>query len=271
MSGNKIICGHIFLGLILVNVQTGKINIKFALYIAQNVYFLTFVTVFLFIIFELLFLFDFLMIKKTILLLFLLSFTILPIVKGQDVIWLMNGRIQEGKVLNINESVVNYEYSKNNKTYIKELDTYRTFSILYGDGHTEILYTQDSAMGNDFSVAEMKYFILGEQDAYKYFKSPGSTLLGFTLAATGGVFVAESFLVLLVPFLSTGLHTIPGIHIRKSKVSNPDYLKEITYVQGYKRVAKNKRIQNAIKGSLIGVLAGIATYHVLNNNNLLGE
>ncbi|MDQ3190269.1 MAG: hypothetical protein M3Q58_01610 [Bacteroidota bacterium] len=196
---------------------------------------------------------------------------IIPIVDGQDVIWLMNGRKQEGKVINISESVINYEISKNNKTYKKEIDTYRTFSILYGDGHTKILYAQDTLNGNNFSVSEMRYFILGEQDAYKYFNATGSILIGFSLAASGGFFLAESFLVLLVPFISTGLHTIPGIYIKKSKVSNPNYLKEETYVQGYKRVAKNKRIKNAIKGSLVGVLAGIATFHILNNNKLLGE
>lgn len=207
------------------------------------------------------------MIKKGSILLILFSFFITPCTRGQDIIWLMNGHTMEGKVVNITESFISYEYRKKNKTYVKELDTYRTFSILYGDGHTQILYAQDTATGNVFSAAEMKYFILGEQDAYKYFRAPGATLMGFSFAATGGMFLAESFLVLLVPFLSTGIHTIPGMKINKKRVSDPDHLKEITYVQGYKRVAKNKRIQNAIKGSLIGVLTGVATFHILSNNN----
>ncbi len=195
----------------------------------------------------------------------------MPFSKGQDVIWLMNGRTMDGKVVTINESQVIYESKKKNKTIIKELETYRIFSISYGDGHTQILYTQDTIRGDYFSASEMHYFVMGEQDAYNYHRAPGATLIGFTLAATGGFFLAGDFLLLLVPFVSSGVHTIPGIKIRKKRVSNVEYLKEITYIQGYKRVAKNKRIQNAIKGSLIGVLAGVATFHILNNNNLIGD
>lgn len=184
---------------------------------------------------------------------------------------LMNGQTMEGKVINVTPLIINYTVKKKNKTQIKEIDAERVFSILYGDGHTQILYTQDSIMGYDYSVSEMQYFIMGEQDAIKYFKAPGATIAGFALAAAGGFFLAESFLVLMVPFVSSSIHTIPGVRINSRKIPNPGNLEQETYIRGYKRIAKSKRIQNAIKGSLLGVLAGVATFKILDNNQFFED
>ena len=184
---------------------------------------------------------------------------------------LINGQTMEGKVINVTPSIINYSVRKKNKTQIKEIDADRVFSILYGDGHTQIVYSQDTIMGYDYTVSEMQYFILGEQDAIKYFKAPGATIVGFALAAGGGFFLAESFLVLMAPFVSASIHTIPGVRINSRKIPSPENLEHETYIRGYKRVAKSKRVQNAIKGSLLGVMAGVATFKILDNNHFFED
>jgi membrane-associated protease RseP (regulator of RpoE activity) len=178
-----------------------------------------------------------------------------------DVLMLMNGRTEEGKVISIKDEVIKFEQARKGRTKVKDIEFYRVFSILYGDGRTQVLYVHDTLIGNDYTVEEMHMFILGEKDAQKYYKAPGATVLAFLMAGTGGFFLAETFLVVLVPFTTITLNTVPGVRVNPDHVVNAKYINEEPYRSGYKRVAKSKRIQNAVKGSIVGVLAGLSAYH----------
>ena len=183
---------------------------------------------------------------------------------AQDIIQLMNGRTVEGKVISIQQSVLRYESKKKNKTRIVEMETDRIFSILYGDGHSQVLYKQDSQNGGYISVEEMRYFILGEQDAYRGYKAPFTTIFGFAAGVAGGGYLPFS---LGIPFAYTGLNALPKIRIKRKTVSNPDYLTKETYIMGYERVARNKKIQNAVKGSVVGLVAGVTTFMFILNKS----
>lgn len=183
---------------------------------------------------------------------------------SQDIIQLMNGRTVEGKVISIKEPVLTYETKKKNRTRTAELETDRVFSILYGDGHSLVVYVQDTISGGYLSVEDMRYFILGEQDAFRGYKAPVTTIIGFVAGVAGGWYLPYS---LGIPLAYTGLNALPRIKIKRKTVSNQDYLKKETYIIGYERVARNKKIQNAVKGSLVGLAAGITTFVVILNKS----
>jgi hypothetical protein len=183
---------------------------------------------------------------------------------AQDEVILLSGKTIEGKLVNIQDDFITIETKKGNKTLVKNIETYRVFSILYGDGYTKILYTKDTLIGNDFTVEEMQYFVWGERDALRGYRTPVTTVAGFATGLAGGVFAGESFLVILVPFAYTGIQTLPKIRINKKTVSDLSYLNHEPYLMGYERIARSKKIQNALKGSIAGMLTGIAAIIVYN-------
>ena len=177
---------------------------------------------------------------------------------SQVTIQLTNGRTYEGKVIKINDSTLVYEYMKKRIFRKNEVDIDRVFSIKFADGNELIVYKQDSALGNDYSVQEMRYFILGEQDAYKNYNATMTAIVGVPIGIAGGYFAP--FVSFATPFVYAGVNLIPKIKIKKKTVPNEDYLKHETYIVGYERVARFKKIKNSIWSSITGVALGLTGY-----------
>jgi hypothetical protein len=196
---------------------------------------------------------------------FLLVFLILEgfFSYGQDTVVLLNGKTIEGEVLEVTESLVVINVLKKQTIQKREIDAERVFAVQYKNGSEKVLYQQDTTAGAFYTVEEMRYFILGEQDAFKYYRSPDASVLAFLGSAAGGFLFAESFVVILMPILSTGVVNIPRVRAKPGKVSNDNYLEHEAFHDGYERVAKNKRIQNTLKASVFGLITGVATFHAI--------
>src|SRR4029079_1027795 len=97
------------------------------------------------------------------------------------------GKSIEGKIIVANDSLIEYEYLKKKNTKRERLEPERVFSIKYANGDSIILYTKDTTIGHDFTVSEMHYFILGEQDAFIHYKDPATGIIGIAVGAAGGL------------------------------------------------------------------------------------
>ncbi|MFN7013800.1 MAG: hypothetical protein ACK4ON_05980 [Bacteroidia bacterium] len=181
-------------------------------------------------------------------------------IKAQDTIILLTGHIIPCKVYQENDNVITCEYIKKGREERLILDSYRVFSIKFGNGEEKVYYKQDTVSGNWFTVDEMRYFIYGEQDAMKGYKSPMTSILGVIAGAGAGFFAMESLFFFAAPLVYTSGNLLPYIFIKRKTVRDEKLLEQEAYVQGYERVARSKKIQNALKSSAAGLAIGIGAY-----------
>lgn len=177
----------------------------------------------------------------------------------KDTILLLNGAVVIGSVIDTTNGVTSIKNPKDStKNIIIEND--RIFSITNKNGES-IMYVYDTIIGNEFTIDEMRYFILGEQDAEKGFKARGAFWGNLLLGAAGGV--TGSFLCPIPPFAFVALSGLPKVKIKPSSVSNVEYIKQDSYIMGYERVARKKRKISSLAGGGIGLGIGLGTYFIL--------
>lgn len=198
---------------------------------------------------------------------FLLSFVLLSnssfSQNGKDTILLLNGGVVIGTVIDTLNGVTTIKNPKDS-TKNELIENDRIFSITNASGES-IMYVYDTILGNEFTIDEMRYFILGEQDAEKGFKAKGAFWGNMLLGAAGGV--TGSFLCPIPPFAFTALSGLPRVKVKSSSVSNIDYIKHDTYIMGYERVARKKRKLGSLVGGGVGIGVGLGTYFILKANN----
>ncbi len=184
---------------------------------------------------------------------------------AQDSILFMSGRMDYGAIVDTSGPEVKYNYKdKKGRLQLAEIEKERIFSIIYSGGQEVVLYQQDTAGGDDFTELEMRYFIMGEQDADKGYKSPIATV-GAVAAGVGGGLMASLIFTPLIPAAYAVIAGSRWIKVKRKTVTRQDALKEQAYLLGYERVARGKRVQNVLKGAGAGLVAGLATYLIFFN------
>lgn len=182
---------------------------------------------------------------------------------GKDTILLLNGGVVVATVIDTLNGLTTIKNLKDStKNDVIEND--RIFSITNQNGES-VMYVYDTILGNEFTIEEMRYFILGEQDAEKGYKAKGAFWGNLVLGAAGGV--TGSFLCPIPPFIYTALSGLPRVKVRPSTVSNIEYIKHDTYIMGYERVARKKRKISSLFGGGIGIGVGLGTFFILKANN----
>lgn len=209
---------------------------------------------------------------------------------SQDSLLLLSGKIYTGQI------------SENSTTFIriwKDKSITNSSKLIYKDeiysfvknGQTTVLYNPDSNNGLVFNKSEMLSFIKGLQDGKKQYHSPFSTIGGFVAGATGGVFGFWGTTIPSTYVFIAGIKT-PKVNISFPVEENLDLIEakndktidvgyglmkkqgtEITpsenqkyyqcYKYGYETSAKDKKIKNAIKGSIIGFITFVATSYIV--------
>jgi hypothetical protein len=178
---------------------------------------------------------------------------------GKDTLVLLNGDVVFCSVIDTTNGVTSIVNPKNPKKNII-IENDRIFSIKNEKGES-IMYVYDTVIGNEFTIDEMRYFILGERDADKNYKAHGTMALGVLIGTLSGF--TGSFLSPIPPFAFTALCGLPKVKIKPETVSNPDFLKQDPYLMGYERVARKKRKLQSLIGGGIGLVAGLGTYGIL--------
>ncbi|NOQ74704.1 MAG: hypothetical protein GQ574_22010 [Crocinitomix sp.] len=205
----------------------------------------------------------------------------------QDSIILLNGRVFLGPVTSVENGILKYqETTKKGETFTGEFATYRVFSYTQ-KGTETILYKQDEASDNYLSVDEARNATLGSYDARQTFKPRfvfwSSFALGYGMSlfdtylgqasidhddyigpfTEPGLFKSRpTFAPIFVPLVLSAAWTFPSFKVREKQMIQTHLLNDESYYRGYHRVARQKRIFSALKGSLIGIGAGLVTYAV---------
>lgn len=205
----------------------------------------------------------------------------------QDSILLLNGRVYRGTILSSDNGLLKFrEIDKKGNEFNSEMDFYRIFSYTQA-GQDHVVYEQDENKDNFLTVLEAKNASLGSYDARKTFKPRfvfwTSLALGYTASLfdtylpqsvidnpyyigsqkSPGLFKKGPTMVpFAVPILLSASWALPSFKIRDSQMIQKHLLNDESYYRGYHRIAKQKRILSALKGSLIGIGAGLITYAV---------
>lgn len=177
-----------------------------------------------------------------------LSLFALNNVYSQEKIWLLNGKVDEVKNIVIDSSQTISFVKKNNKPGIIKKN--RVFSIYHTDGKETIIYYQDtSSFSNDLSIEEMRMFVRGEQDAIKNYKSRMATAGGFIIGAGSTILKYFGPIIPLIYVSALGSFSPKE---SKIKASDPEWVKDLNYVDGYQKKARSKKVTNALISSAIG-------------------
>ena len=172
---------------------------------------------------------------------------------SQDTLLLLNGKVLNGKIFAMDDETI--YFNTFGKKKLNVIDRDEIFSVKRKNGFNLMYYKQDTAIGNDFTVGQMRKYILGEQQAMKFYKSPLSTTGGIVSGIAGIVFL--DFWGLPVPALYTIIVSSKKPKIKKKYLINTDLINNQYFVNGYQSYAKHKKAKNAIKGGIIGLAASV--------------
>jgi hypothetical protein len=195
----------------------------------------------------------------------------------------LNGKILEGTVESTADEQIKMKVTdKKGKVYDTYLENYRVFSIISSDGKENIIYKQDSSIGNFLEPKDMNFYIKGEQDAYKNYRPMGTMIIGTTLGVGLGILDTYSFgdpsdptiekglfksapglLTLIYPFMYTAIAGIaPRPQLDIHNITDRNNLNSEHFIQGFARVARYKRTIRALLFSAMGSAIGLGSYYI---------
>lgn len=222
--------------------------------------------------------------KTTIICLLFVLFTYAN-ASSQDTLVLLDGKTVTGEIIFTKDyeiSMVSHgKFYKTEHTYYKD----EIFSVSRGLTKT-ILYTPDSSAEKRFSVVQMAAFIEGLKDGRKNYHAPLATIGGFATGATGGFFgfwgmtipaayvfaagIKTPKLEMEMPVLTNEIAIMPEpktIGLKYTSVNKESAVCEEStipyYKYGYETAAKDKKIKNAIFGSVAGFVSLAITSYIL--------
>lgn len=210
----------------------------------------------------------------------------------QDSIILLNGKSYLGKIISDTAGVVKY-FEQNSPDTI-EITTDRIFSYTTEKGE-KVFYVPNEFLGDYLTVDEVRFATIGSYDARVAFKPRfvfySSLVLGLGISildtyytqaaydrfvaqnlvpptnATVGFFGARPTVVpILLPITLSACWGLPSFRIKDHQLLHRNMYGNENYYRGFHRIAKQKRIFAAIKGSLIGISAGMISYFIFTPN-----
>jgi hypothetical protein len=200
---------------------------------------------------------------------FLLTVLSSSIVSGQtatpmDTVYLMSGRTVAGVVKDsTNEGQLKILIPRKGNFKADFVDLDLVYSVKYSNGSEKVFYKQDTLFGNYFTAQEVKYFMAGERDAWHYYRCPVWVAGAFAAGFAGGA--SGRFIVTLLPPFAYALGTsFFRTKIKPGTVSNPEYLKYDTYLFGYEKEAKKRRVMRSLLWGGIGMVAGVTSIAIYN-------
>ena len=191
--------------------------------------------------------------KKTILLsaFFIIAFSCYSY--SQDTITLINGK-QIAAISVPDSASTNIYYNiarKDGSLKMKKIDLLDVFSIEYSSNITKVIYRQDSILGNELSYEEMNHYVLGQQHALKYFKSPWAFPIGLISAPVAVNYMG--YYGLISPAIAA-----TGIGLRTPKLVKPELVNESlredkNFMEGYRIQATKTKVKHTIFGGITGI------------------
>jgi uncharacterized ubiquitin-like protein YukD len=183
---------------------------------------------------------------------------------AQGTLLFIDGRKAECAVVDYTTDSLKVNYTLLNKTKARSTPKDQLFSYTPKLNNEIVFYTNDTLGENELTEREMRMYMLGQQDARAHYKTPLSIVGGAVFGVASGYFITPLLSPLgVVPFV-----VVNGLIIRRvnrNKVYNKLYLAEETYLMGYEKIAKSKRVQQSLISGIVGIAVGIVAKSVVNS------
>lgn len=205
----------------------------------------------------------------------------------RDSLILLNGRVYRGELKSISTDFIVIEnLDKKGNPLTSSFEPYRIFSYTIGL-QEKVVYEQNDLKDNFLTVKEARYSTLGSYDARKTFKPTTVFVSSFVLGLgaslydtflpeshvkgpnytgsqeSGGLFKrSPSVFPFIVPVVLTVSWSFPSFKIKEHQMLQKDLKNNEDYYRGYHRIAKQKRMLAALKGSALGIGTGMIAYGI---------
>ncbi|MEQ8625442.1 MAG: hypothetical protein RJQ00_03400 [Vicingaceae bacterium] len=200
---------------------------------------------------------------NSLLFIFLISTPI--IIKGQDTLRLLNGKIMDVSIQEINENSITFVETYKGKANFRHRQLSTIFSYQELNKPEVIVYEYQPEVGNFYQIDEMRNYILGEQHADANYSSGFLNAISIATGTAAGYFLAQGDLAFVaLPLVYSSILIIPGAKVKK-RPYNTDYLNDEAYVAGYKRVARSKKFFNCLTFSGVSMLASFGVFKLIDN------
>jgi len=179
---------------------------------------------------------------------------------AQGKINLMNGKIYEFDSL--------WKAPKNKFVYIStdnkkscSIRIKRVFSINYPDGKEEILYVTDT-VNNVFNLQQMRDYVKGEQDSWKYYHPKLATYGGLAIGGVAGFFGVFYGPVLPALYATVVTAATPP-DVATKPYADKNLINNDYYAYGFENTSRKKILKNSLYGGGIGFGISILTYMLI--------
>lgn len=181
--------------------------------------------------------------------------------EAQVKILMINGKVIDASSYSIGDLYVTYKKPGTSNARNRKVDRYDVFSIVKADNTEEMVYMPDSL---DFSIAEAKEYIKGEQAAHLYYHKPANSIAAAAIGVGSSVL---SFYALPVPMIYS---VIIGRFNSKNLQLPSSYDKQLSSTEpfrlGYQKSARNIKIQQSLKWGYISLGVSLAAIIIYEKN-----
>ena len=183
---------------------------------------------------------------------------------AQNTINYLNGKIVGVKQYEINEDKIIFIKTDCENDKPKKITKLKIFSIVDSGGTETVVYKKNASIIGEMSVDEMRYFVLGEQFAWKYYKNNWNKIGGLASGLTGGVI---GFYGLPVPLFYSIINERVSPPIKyPDGVALPEAASHEYFQYGYQKRAANKKLSEIFTFGGIGLAVGITTFVLVFDN-----
>lgn len=187
----------------------------------------------------------------------------------QGKVLLMNGTVVENTLWEEKDGVIYIYDQRHNlfgkeKTRAIELSKNEIFSLSNGSKE-QVLYFQDTMLGDYYTPEEMRMYLAGAGDARKNFKAWHIAIIGFELCLFAGNLVGDGLLVLIVPPITyAAIQYVGKIKIREKYISDPNFKYNDLYAEGFEPPARSRKMIRGVLSGLAGSVTGVVLSLIKN-------
>ena len=203
--------------------------------------------------------------KKIILILFVLNVPVAFTISAQYKILLLNSNERVVSKYELRGTELVYKKPDDKKNKVHKIDRYGVFSVTDSTGKEEIIYSPFDTI-QDLSPERMRVFIKGEKFAAENYRVPfGIKAESFIVSAGAGLlniygtpvpFANAAVVQMFPPDMPRGLQSPPA------ETDNKDF------IEGYKYKAKKRKIEQSLLWGGIGFTIGFTAFAIIIPNTM---
>ncbi len=187
----------------------------------------------------------------------------------QGKVFLMNGTVVENTLWEEKDGLIYIYDQRTNlfgkeKTRAIELNKSEIFSLSNGS-QEQILYYQDTMLGDYYTPEEMRMYLGGSGDARKNYKARHISAIGFALCGVAGYLVGDGLLVLIVPPITyAAIQYVGKIKIREKYMTDTNFKFNDVYAEGFEPPARSRKMIRGAFSGFLGSATGVVLYFIKN-------